>query len=92
MSKLILRIRYKLACWHRRRFQKLMAKCLGTTRYYLRAKTDLSSLYGISVTDMESFKKAYTSGETHADMSSSYPRVFMGHDYPNIYADTDSVR
>lgn len=92
MKKLILRIRYKLACWHRRRFQKLMAKCLGATRYYLRAKTSLSSLYGLQVSDLESFKKAYESGETHADMSSAYPRVFKSQAYPNIYADTDSVR
>lgn len=79
MKKLISRIRYKLACWHRKRFQKLMAKCLGATRYYLKTKTQLSSLYGIQVTNLESFKKAFNSGVSSMDNSS-------------IYSDTDSVR
>lgn len=51
-----------------------MAKATGATRYYM--KTQLSSLYGLTVTEREELAKAFYSGKTHAKM----------------YADTDSVK
>lgn len=67
-------IRYRLAQWHKKRYFKLMAKITGATRYYM--KTQLSSLYGLTVTEREELAKAFYSGKTHAKM----------------YADTDSVK
>lgn len=83
MKKLINYLRWKLAQWHKKRFQKLMAKSLGANRYYKYAKSNLNSLYGKQVTD---FVNAYKSGNTHADMTSAYPNVMREGIYPNIYA------
>ena len=98
MRRLLLKIRYKLAQWHKKRFQKLMAKCLGAERYYKYAKCNLNSVYGLCVKyaqndakQVREFLDAYKSGVTHADMSSAYPRVMRDGIYPNIYADTDSL-
>lgn len=70
-------IRYRLAQWHKKRYFKLMSKITGATRYYM--KTQLSSLYGLTVTERAEIVKAFYSGKTHADIS-------------KMYADTDSVR
>ena len=88
MKKWINYLRWKVAQWHKKRFQKLMAKCLGANRYYKYAKCNLNSVYGMQVRE---FLDAYKSGVTHADMSSAYPRVMRDGIYPNIYADTDSL-
>lgn len=90
IKKLIRAIRLRLAYWHRKRFNKLMAKVLGGERYYRYQKSMLNSVYGMSVTEMENVYNAFHSGETHADMSSLYPNVMHTEKFP--YKDTDSVK
>lgn len=88
MKKLINLLRWKVAQWHKKRFQKLMAKSLGGNLYYKYVKCNLNSEYGKQVHD---FVKAYRSGTTHMDINSSYPSVLCHGIYPNIYVDTDSL-
>lgn len=90
MKKLLKAIRLRLAYWHRKRFNKLMAKALGGNKYYLKCKNQLSSLYGMTVNDMENIYTAFHSGESHIDVSSSYPYCMKtGH---FSYKDTDSYK
>lgn len=107
IKKLIRAIRLRLAYWHRKRFNKLMAKALGGERYYRYQKSMLNSVYGMSVTEMENVYTSFHSGETHADMASLYPNVMKEGVYPRVdtdkrdinillsgiaYANTDSCR
>lgn len=90
IKKLIRAIRLRLAYWHEKRCYKLRAKALGGKKYYLKCKQQLSSLYGMSVTEMENIYEAFNSGETHCDMSSLYPRVMKEAHFS--YKDTDSCK
>ena len=90
MKKLIRKIRLSLAYWHRKRCNKLMAKALGGKRYYLKCKQKLSSVYGMTVTDMANLYNAFNFGKTHYDMASSYPNVMKEGKFS--YKDTDSVK
>lgn len=89
MKKLIRAIQLRLAYWHRKRFNILLAKALGGKKYYLRYKNQ-SSLYGMTVTEMSNIYKVFHSGKTNADMSSLYPNVMRTGNFS--YKDTDSAK
>lgn len=87
MKKLISKIRHWLCNYHKKRYEKLHAKIIGATRYYLRNN--------ISKEELNKLKAAFYSGETHAnvssiDESSLYPWVMRSGTYS--YRDTDSVK
>ena len=85
MKKLISKIRHWLCNYHKKRYEKLHAKIIGATRYYLRNN--------ISKEELNKLKAAFYSGETHAnvssiDVSSFYPCVMKY----GVYSDTDSFK